>query len=354
MNKFMKPFDDAHILRMTDDTGMFQHALFSVPDLMKGYTTDDNIRALIMAVMLYEKLQKPAYLALVYRYLGFVLYAQNEAGRFRNFMTYDRQFTEKEGSEDCFGRCLWALGYTQASPAMPTGIKEACIGAVNRALPNIQGLAAVRGQAYSLIGLSFIGSPEVDYLIRELADSIFNRFENNAGDENWQWFEDNLTYDNAVLPWALFAAHSRLGQDRLLRAARESLSFLDLVSFRDGYFRPVGCNGWLVRGAEPALFDEQPLEACTSTLAHLAAYEATGDAAMLELAQRSFGWYLGENSCREDLIDSESGGCCDGITPNGLNRNQGAESIVSYTVARLALAQCETAASRKRLTCCSR
>ncbi len=129
---------------------------------MEGYTTDDNVRALIMAVMLYEKLQKPAYLALVYRYLGFVLYAQNETGRFRNFMTYDRQFTEREGSEDCFGRCLWALGYTQASPAMPAGIKEACSGAVNRALPNIRSLTWLRGQAYALIGLSFIHSPAVD------------------------------------------------------------------------------------------------------------------------------------------------------------------------------------------------
>ncbi|HMM19432.1 MAG TPA: glycosyltransferase [Selenomonadales bacterium] len=353
MNQLTKPFDDAHIFRMTDDTGMFQHARFSVPDLLEGYTTDDNVRALIMAVMLYEKLQKPGYLALVYRYLGFVLYAQNETGRFRNFMTYDRQFTEKEGSEDCFGRCLWALGYTQASPAMPAGIKEACSGAVKRALPAIQSLTASRGQAYALIGLSFSDSPAVDFLICELADSLYDHFEHCAG-ENWQWFEDSLTYDNAVLPWALFAAYSRLGQGRLLRVARESLSFLDLVTFRDGYFRPVGCNGWLKRGAEPAQYDEQPLEACTATLAHLAAYEATGESAMVELARKSFGWYGGDNSCREDLIDSETGGCRDGITPDGLNRNQGAESIVSYSLARLALAKYETVAGRERLARCSR
>ena len=354
MNKFIQSFDDAHIFRMTDDTGMFQHARFSVPDLLEGYTTDDNVRALIVAVMLYEQLQKPFYLTLVYRYLGFVLYAQNETGRFRNFMTYNREFTEKEGSEDCFGRCLWALGYTQASTAMPVGIKEACIGAVNRALPNIQSLTCLRGQAYVLIGLSFISSPAVDHLICELAEMLFDCFEHCSGDKNWQWFEDDITYDNAALPWALFVAYSRLGQDRLLRAARESLSFLDLVSFRDGYFRPVGCDGWLVRGAEPARYDEQPLEACTSTLAHLAAYEATGDAAMLELAKRSLGWYLGENSRHESMIDTETGGCCDGITPVGLNRNQGAESIVSYSIARLALTKFESVVSKKRLSCCSR
>jgi len=350
---FINTFDDAHIFRMTDDTGMFQHARFSVPDLLKGYTTDDNARALIMAVMLYERLKKPAYLALIYRYLSFVVYSQNETGKFRNFMTYDRQFIEKEGSNDCFGRCIWALGYTQASPAMPAGIKEACRGAIDRALPNILALTWSRGQAYTLIGLGFVCGPAVDQLICKLADSLFDRFENNAS-EDWQWFENDLTYDNAVLPWALFVAYSRLEQDRLLRVARKSLSFLNSVSFRDGFFRPVGCNGWLVRGAEPALYDEQPLEACTTTLAHIAAYEATGEAEMLELAQRSFSWYSGGNSRGESLIDSETGGCFDGITSDNLNRNQGAESIVSYSVARLALVKCETAASRNSLSCCSR
>jgi len=354
MNKLFKTFDDAHIFRMTDDTGMYQHARFSVPDRLEGYTTDDNARALITAVMLYEQLQKPAYLALVYRYLGFVLYAQNETGQFRNFMTYKRQFTEVEGSEDCFGRCLWALGYTQASPAIPQGIKEACISAINRALPNIRSLTWSRGQAYALIGLNFLDSSAVDELICELADSLFVRFERYAGDKDWQWFEDNITYDNAALPWALFAAYSRLRQDRLLRVARKSLSFLDLITFRDGYFRPVGCKGWLMRGTELAQYDEQPLEACTTTLAHMAAYEATGDTAMLALAWKSFDWYLGVNSRHESLLDIETGGCCDGITPDGLNRNQGAESIVCYSIASLALAKDEAAVSRKRLSCCTR
>ncbi len=335
----MNTFDDSHIFRMSDDTGMFQHALFSVPNWLEGYTTDDNARALIMAVMIYERQQKPAYLELIYRYLGFILHAQNENGRFRNFMTYGREFTEKDGSEDCFGRCLWALGYTHASSVMPSGIKEASIGAVHRALPNIQALSWPRGQAYSLIGLGFISNPAVDALICELADSLFERFKNGAGDNKWQWFEESITYDNAVLPWAMFTAYRRIGQDRMLQVARESMAFLDRVTFRDGYFRPVGCNGWLMRGTEIAQYDEQPLEACTSTLAHLAAYEATGDITMLELARRSLAWYSGENSRHEGLIDLETGGCHDGIMANGLNRNQGAESIVGYAIAGLALIQ---------------
>jgi hypothetical protein len=198
MDQFTETFDDAHIFRMTDDTGMFQHARFSIPNLTEGYCTDDNARALIMAVMLYEKLPKPAYLALVYRYLGFVLYAQDESGGFRNFMTYNRQFTEREGSEDCFGRCLWALGYTLASSVMPRGVRESCAVAVSCALPKISTLEWSRGQAYALIGLSFIEDPEVDYLMSGLADSLVDRFARLGGDQNWRWFEESLTYANGL------------------------------------------------------------------------------------------------------------------------------------------------------------
>jgi len=330
-------FDDAHIFRMTDDTGMFQHTRYDVPDLDKGYTTDDNARALIMAVMLYEKKGQQKYLALVYRYLAFILYAQNENGHFRNFMTYDRQFTETQGSEECFGRCLWALGYTLATPVMPHGVKDACISAVSRALPHISSLKCLRGQAYALIGLGFIDGIESESLILKLADSIAVRFEQCTGQKDWSWFEDSLTYDNAVLPWAMFVASHKTGQKRFLDIAREGMTFLDKDSFRDGFFRPVGCRGWWIRGAEPALYDQQPVEASMSTLAHLVAYEVTGDEAMLVLARRSFAWYSGENSCGESLINSETGGCYDGIMADGLNRNQGAESIVGYCIASLAL-----------------
>ena len=337
MTQFSNVLDDAHIFRMTDDTGMFQHTRYNVPDLDKGYTTDDNARALIAAVMLYEKDGQPKYLALVYRYLAFVLYAQNENGHFRNFMTYGRQFTETQGSEECFGRCLWALGYTLAAPVMPSGVKDACTSAISRALPLISSLKCLRGQAYALIGLGFIAETERNSLILKLADSIAVCFEQCAGEKDWCWFEDSLTYDNAVLPWAMFVASQKTGQERFLTIARESMAFLDQDAFRDGFFRPVGCSGWWIRGTEAALYDQQPVEASMSTLAHLAAYEVTGDETMLELARRSFAWYSGENSSHESMIDAETGGCYDGIMADGLNRNQGAESIVGYCIASLAL-----------------
>lgn len=333
----MAQFDDAHIFRMTDDTGMFQHTRYNVPDLDKGYTTDDNARALIMAVMLYEKKPKSKYLRLIYRYLAFILYAQNKNGHFRNFMTYGRQFTETEGSEECFGRCLWALGYTLASPVMPSGVRDACNSAISLALPLISSLKFLRGQAYALIGLGFIDRMESDSLILKLADTIAVHFEQCTEEKDWCWFEESLTYDNAVLPWAMFVAAKKTGYERFLYIARESITFLDQDAFRDDFFRPVGCRGWWIRGTEPALYDQQPVEASMSTLAHLVAYEVTGDEAMLELARRSFAWYSGENSCHESLINTETGGCYDGIMADGLNRNQGAESIVGYCIASLAL-----------------
>ena len=337
MTQLGTEFNDAHIFRMTDDTGMFQHTRYNVPDLAKGYTTDDNARALIMAVMLYEKNRQAKYLALVYRYLAFILYAQNEAGHFRNFMTYERKFTEAQGSEECFGRCLWALGYTLASSVMPNGVKAACNSAVSRALLQVSSLKCLRGQAYALIGLGFIDGTESDRLMNELAECIAVNFERCSREKNWRWFENSLTYDNALLPWAMFVAFRKTKQDRFLYIARESMTFLDQDAFRDNFFRPVGCSGWWMRGTDPALYDQQPVEASMSTLAHLVSYQVTGDEEMLNLARQSFAWYLGKNSCHESLIDHETGGCYDGIMMDGLNQNQGAESIVGYCMARLAL-----------------
>lgn len=337
MKELGKSFDDSHIFRMTDDTGIFQHTMYNVPALAKGYTTDDNARALIMAVKLYEKKMKPKYLNLVYRYLAFILYAQNEHGHFRNFMTYDRIFTEQQGSEECFGRCLWALAYTSASSVMPRGIKDTCESSIKCALPMIPTLKSLRGQAYALIGLSLINTNAEDRLIAKLADSIAAQFEKCAGDKNWLWYENNLTYDNAVLPWAMFAAFQKIGHERFDHIARVSLRFLDQSAFRDGYFRPVGCRGWWMQGSEPALLDQQPVEASMSVLAHLAAYQINGDEEMLALAKKSYAWYMGENSCKQCMIDIETGGCYDGIMADGLNRNQGSESIVGYCIARLSL-----------------
>lgn len=341
MDGLARPLDERHIFRMTDDTGMFQHTIYNTPDLAKGYTADDNARALIMAVKFYERERLPKYLDLADRYLAFVLYAQTEEGHFRNFMTYGRAFTETKGSEECFGRCFWALAYTLSSDAMPGGIKDACESAARRALPLISSLKCLRGQAYALLGLTRIAGKH-ERIAFGLADSIAGRYERCAVG-GWRWFEDSLTYDNALLPWAMFAAFAKTGCPRFLHIARESLRFFDRNAFRDGYFRPVGCDGWWMKGGASALYDQQPVEASMSVLAHLCAYRVGGDEEALALARQSFAWYAGENSCGHSMISAETGGCFDAITPAGANRNQGAESIVGYLIAALAMDDCESA-----------
>ncbi|MFZ5591672.1 MAG: glycosyltransferase [Bacillota bacterium] len=327
---------DDHIWRLTDDTGMIQHAKYGVPDPASGYTTDDNARALILAVSLYEQTGRRKYLNLAYRYLSFVLNAQNTRGKFRNFMAYNREFLEQEGSEDCFGRCLWALGYTLASPHTPANMKHVCREIIKKALPAVQELQFARGKAYSLIGLGYLESAGAKELTNRLTRSLLSQYRKHNSPD-WHWFEDTLTYSNAILPWALFTAYQSLQEAEILTVALESLAFLENICFQPGYFKPVGCKGWFSRGGRPAPFDEQPLEAGEMTLAYLAAYRATGRQDFLVKACRCLAWYHGENSSGLSLIDRETAGCYDGITESGLNLNQGAESIISYGIARLAM-----------------
>lgn len=336
MTPWRNSFNDTHLLLLTDDTGIFQHTRYSIPDLSKGYTTDDNARAFILAIMLFKETRIQPYWTLINRYLAFILYAQNAHGHFRNFMTYNREFTEEQGSEDCFGRCVWALSYGMASSILPSGIKSACASALKQALPQIPLLQSIRGQAYAIIGLGLLGA-EYDDIVKKLADSLAAHYEHCVANTNWYWFEDMLTYDNALLPWALFVAFQQTKLIRFLQIAQQSLRFLDQATFGTSYFHPIGCSGWWPRGGISASYDQQPVEASIATLAHIAAFKITGDEKMRSLAQQSFSWYLGKNSLGKSLIDPDTGGCFDGITPIGVNENQGSESIVGYGIAKLAL-----------------
>jgi hypothetical protein len=325
-----------HIFHMTDDTGMFQHCIYGVPNLSEGYTSDDNARALIMAVNMYDQYRLKKVERLIYKYVSFLCYAQNSDGNFRNFMGYNREFLEKEGSEDCFGRCLWALCYTFASAATPQNVKKTVWKLIEKALPNCPNIIYPRAKAYTIIGLCLLDAEKSREYISKLAVSLAENYD-HYNDGDWHWFEDNMTYSNAVLPWAMLSAYKITGENRYQKIGFESLQFLENMTFRKGYFKPIGCNGWLYKGNEPIEFDEQPVEACETTLVFLEAYSISGNNIFLDKAKTCFSWYYGNNSKNACLIDNETGGCYDGIEPDGLNHNQGAESVVSFWMAYLAI-----------------
>ena len=324
-----------YLFAMSDDTGIFQHSIYGVPDPKKGYTTDDNSRALILAVMLFERFKSKEYLMLVYRYIAFMLNAQNDNGKFKNFMNYNREFLEAEGSEDCLGRCLWALGRTISSASIPENIKKSCLHMLNKVKENWMEFKSPRAKAYAIVGLSFLsGTEDIDSRIAELSGSLVEQYERYKHD-SWHWFEDSMTYGNAILPLSLFGAYKILQKDVLLDVARESMDFLGSITLKDGYFKPVGSNGWYEKGKTPAEFDEQPIEACETMLAYLSYYKIMKDEQYLNNAVRCFNWFTGKNSKNLSLIDEESGACYDGLNETGINYNQGSESLISYGMAFL-------------------
>lgn len=324
--------DDTHVFRMTDDTGMFQHAKYTVPDPSYGYTSDDNARALIMAAMLYETSGSRKYLDLAHIYMHFLLYARKGEG-FRNFMDYDRNFHEEKGSDDCFGRCIWSLGYVSACSVLSQGLRETADYLLREMTGGCRNLRFIRSKAYAVLGLCHWGNGEKN-MLRKLASDIARAFERNA-DGGWRWFEDKITYCNASLPLSMLEAYSAVSERRWLDTGLESLDFLLNTTFREGVFHPIGCNGWLEKGKEAAGYDQQPVEACETLLACVKAYGITKDKKYMEYAKGCLDWYTGKNTAGISLIDPDTGGCMDGITPSGPNKNQGAESLVSWLIAWL-------------------
>jgi hypothetical protein len=326
--------NDAYIFRLTDDTGMLQHAKHSVPDPSKGYTTDDNARALIMASLLFGLTKKQKYLDLVSRYLGFLLYAQNGAW-FRNFMGYDRRFSEERGSEDCFGRCVWALGFAASRTGLPKEIRGVADELLSQTVSGCETLTYLRAKAYAVIGLNHWQGHRSLELVTRLSNEIIDSYERHATSD-WKWFEDEITYCNAILPWAMLIAHETTGEKRYLKAGTESLDFLLNATFADDVFRPVGCKGWYPKNQTPAEFDQQPVEACETLLACLKAHKVTGKERYRKRAEQCLAWYTGRNTQKVSLIDPDTGGCRDGLTSEKFNLNEGAESLISWMIASLA------------------
>ncbi len=334
----------SHLIGMTDDTGMFQHASFSVPDKRFGYTTDDNARALMAATRVYALLQTREMEKMINTYLGFLLYAFDPAtGRFRNFMDYTRHWMKETPSEDTHGRALWALGEV-VSYKLDDGWFEIAAGLFSRAIDVTATFEKLRGISFVLVGLheylrAFGGDTRVRRTREILAEKLKKRFQSCSENDSWPWPESALTYANAVVPHAMLLCGQWIPDGYLFETGIKVLKWLsNLQTDEEGRFCPVGNRGWMKKGDEkPPLFDQQPIEAMVHLQASLEAYNATRDEVWLKEARRCLNWFLGANVLGAPLYDFKTGGCMDGLTPNGPNRNEGAESTLAWLLSLTAL-----------------
>jgi len=326
-----------YLRRLSDHAGILQHAVGGVPNYVEGYTTDDNARALILMVQL-EELGKEwvrPVADLPSRYLGFLWYAlDQESGRFRNFLGYDRRWLERVGSEDSHGRAMWAVA-TVLGRSHQEELHTAAHRLLEIALPKVAEFQALRPIAYTLLGIHeylrrYSGDRVVQELRAKLAERLYQAFQRHAA-EDWPWFENQLTYANARLPHALLLAGRGLNRPQMTKAALDALEWLARVQTSpEGHFTPIGNRGFYRRGQKPARFDQQPLEAHAMVSACIEAYHLTGDQAWEVEAHRAFEWFLGGNDLGQPLYNPVNGGCFDGLGRQGVNANQGAESTLAF------------------------
>jgi hypothetical protein len=330
-----------HLIRLTDDTGLLQHARFTIPNRAHGYCTDDNARAAIAAVKHYSQHRDPQVLKLLDIYLAFLMHAQNPDGTMHNFLDFNRRWCENEPAHDGFGRAVWALGTVLAHPPAPEylSVMKDCFdrttGHVQRQSP--------RGLAYCILGLceyleQFPGVLDIKHHIELAAGALARRYREARG-AGWDWFERFLTYDNAVLPHALFVAGLTLNRGEFVDVAARTTEFLLQTTLDGDHFSFIGTRGWYERGRIRAAFDQQPVEAAAMAMALRAAYDATQETRCLRLQRLAFDWFLGANDLGIALYDVHTKGCSDGLMSGGVNGNQGAESMVSFLLSRLSIAE---------------
>jgi glycosyltransferase involved in cell wall biosynthesis len=352
------PFlNTSHLSAMTDDTGILQHAIFSLPNNSEGYTTDDNARALIVTSALNASplSSSVVYETLSCRYMAFLWLAfRQDTGRFRNFLSYGRTWLEESGSEDSHGRALWAIG-TVLGTSTHVGLRGAAGRMFQTAAASSLTFRSPRAWAFSVLGMQayldwFPGDRLIQASRNMLADRLLRIYDQTHRDE-WSWFENHLSYSNARLSQALLLAGWKGQNSRMVEAGTQSLKWLLAQQHRESstVFVPVGSMGF-VAGSKKERFDQQPVEACATVSACLTAYQMNGDQSWLDEARVAFRWFLGENDLQVPLYDAVTGGCRDGLHPDRVNENQGAESTLSFLMALLELRGIELSSETNELT----
>jgi len=332
--------DLRHLRTLTDDTGILQHCRYCTPDRSHGYCTDDNARALIVASMLWDQTHDESAAELMQTYLSYLAHAFDaDAGKFRNFMNYDRTWPDEPSSDDCHGRAIWGLGMGVA--LCP---HESMIALATRLLlqgmPATESFTAPRGIAFAIVGLHaylrrFGGDSEVRRYRKVLAEKLFRQFTDNMSDD-WPWCEDILAYANAKLPHALLMSGKWMNRGDMIDVGKRALEWLiEIQTNPDGMLSFVGTSGWYRRGEEKPQFDQQPIEAHALVDACIEAYHVTREERWIDRARRALNWFLGDNDLRTPIYDFTTGGCRDGLHADRVNENQGAESTLAWLMSLL-------------------
>lgn len=332
------PFSLEHLKRLTDSTGIIQHAAYGIPNWKEGYCLDDNARALLTVLMAYRQFKSSDALQLMPVYLSYIHYMQREDGKFRNFLHFNRNYLDKVGSEDSFGRTIWALGYLiRYSPN--NSYKEFALNLFSRSFKQFTKLRYLRGIANTLIGIShylkaYPNDEGMLQVLMQMTKKLVVAYHQNSS-KRWNWFEKQMTYDNAILPLALLHSCEITNNAYVKDVAMETLGFLERKTLYKEHFIPIGNRGWHSEDSDVTVFDQQAIDVMAMIFMYLQAFLITKEPQYLKNIHICFSWFLGKNELHVPLYDSETHGCCDGLNFDGINRNQGAESTLAYLTSYL-------------------
>ena len=331
-----------HIMQMTTETGIIQFSKINQPDLCSGYTLDDNARAMVAMCMQFISTGDNKIIWYINKYLGFIKFCLQPDGDFLNYVDVDNNFTDQNSAvnlDDSNGRAIWALGYLiSEKELLPGKTSSEAVAIILKALPNVQKIHSTRAMAFAIKGLYYyhtaIESEESLDLLKILAKRLVQMYKHESG-EKWQWFEGYLTYANGILPEAMLCAWLVTGDTIYKEIAISSFNFLLSKTFNENGIEVISNRNWLQRGKTAGRFGEQPIDVAYTIMALSKFYDAFADEDYLIKMEIAFNWFLGNNRLNQIIYNPCTGGCYDGMEETYVNLNQGAESAISYLIARL-------------------
>ena len=348
--KYKKPLINlSHLQAMTTEVGVIQFSKINTPDINSGYTLDDNARALIAACDHYKITQREEDVKLIETYANFILKCQRDNGLFLNYVDKDKKFTkqnEDENLEDANGRAIWALGYTyylmEEDVDLDGTLLQNILFAITQFNLKIHLFKSPRALAFTIKGLYFfnikLNNTKITGIITDLASKLVDLY-NFHSEENWNWFENYLTYANSVLPESLLYAWKATGELKFKAIAKETFDFLLSKIFQEDSIRVISNQSWLIKGFDEKLAlngGEQPIDVAYTILALKQFHQAFPSKGYDEKMEIAFSWFQGNNQLKQIIYNPCTGGCHDGLESYNVNLNQGAESTISYCLARFA------------------